>query len=68
MKSFRQLSLAAVLTLVLAISALAGDIQTPTLAGEIGTPGVTGEIGCPGIAGDVSTPGIVQLLLSLMGF
>lgn len=67
MKSFRQLSFAAVLTLVLSISTLAGDIQTPTVTGEIGTPGITGEIGCPGIAGDVSTPGFVSLLLSLMG-
>jgi hypothetical protein len=77
MKSFRQLSFAAVLTLVLSISALAGDISSPALTGDILTPGLTGDILTPGIAGDVGfpptagdvhIPGLVSLLLLSMGF
>lgn len=59
MRSFRQLCFAAVLTSVLAVTALAGETQTPPcVAGEIGCPGVAGEISTPGIAGDTQTPGI----------
>jgi hypothetical protein len=68
MKSFRQLSFAAVLTLVLSISALAGDISSPALTGDILTPGIAGDVGFPPIAGDVHIPGLVSLLLSSMGF
>ena len=67
MKSFRQLSFAAVLTLVLSISALAGDISSPALTGDILTPGIAGDVGFPPIAGDVHIPGLVSLLLSSMG-
>jgi hypothetical protein len=58
MKSFRQLSFAAVLTLVLSVSALAGNIGSPGIAVNIGTPGIAGNISTPGIAGNISTPGI----------
>lgn len=68
MKSFRQLSFAAVLTLVLSISALAGDISSPALTGDILTPGIAGDVGFPPVAGDVHIPGLVSLLLSSMGF
>lgn len=67
MKSFRQLSFAAVLTLVLSISALAGDISSPALTGDILTPGIAGDVGFPPVAGDVHIPGLVSLLLSSMG-
>jgi hypothetical protein len=69
MKSFRQLSFAAVLTLVLSMSALAGDILTPGITGDISTPGIAGHVGFPpSMAGDVHVPGLVSLLLSSMGF
>ncbi len=47
MKSFRQLSFAAVLTLVLSMSALAGDILTPGRTGDISTPRIAGDVGFP---------------------
>lgn len=74
MKSFRQLSFAAVLTLMLSISALAGVIGSPGATGNISTPGITSESSNPGIAGDISCPGIaadpgiLSVLLSLLGF
>ena len=67
MKSLRQLSFAAVLTLVLSMSALAGDILTPGITGDISTPGIAGDVGFPPVAGDVHVPGLVSLLLSSMG-
>jgi hypothetical protein len=47
MKRLRHLSCAAVLTLVLSISALAGDILTPGFTGDILTPGIAGDVGFP---------------------
>jgi hypothetical protein len=62
MKSFRQLCAALVLTMMLALPALAGDIAGPGIAsrGDIATPGITsrGDIGSPGIRGEMQTPGI----------
>lgn len=62
MKSFRQLCTALVLTMILALPALAGDIAGPGIAtrGDIATPGITsrGDIGSPGIRGDMGNPGI----------
>jgi hypothetical protein len=68
MKRLRHLSCAAVLTLVLSISALAGDILTPGFTGDILTPGIAGDVGFPPVAGDVHIPGLTSLLLSSMGF
>lgn len=73
----KRFSTAAVLTLILSFSVLAGEINTPGrngdqgtpgIAGEITTPGIAGDISTPGIAGDISTPGFVELLIALMGF
>ena len=73
----KRFSSAAVLTMILSFSVLAGeintpgrngDISTPGISGEISTPGIAGDISTPGIAGDISTPGFVQLLIALMGF
>jgi hypothetical protein len=53
MRSIRQSCVAFVLTLVLALSAFAGDIQLPsqTVAGEMSFPGET-------VAGDMLAPGV----------
>lgn len=65
MKTFRQFLAAAVLTLVLSFSGLAGDIQFP---GVTNSPSpqqssVTGEISMPGATatGDMPTPGVTAL-------
>lgn len=59
MKSIRQLCSAAVLTLMLGLPALAGDIDSPGKAacGDIGSPGIAtyGDMGNPGKAGGIQT-------------
>lgn len=62
MKTLQRFSAAFVLTLALALSAFAGEIQTgvtapppqATAQGEI-TTGVTGEIQFPGVTGNIGT-------------
>ena len=65
MKGFRQLCTAIVLTMMLALPALAGDIGSPGIAtsGDMGNPGKAGEIQT-GIAGDIQN-GIFTFFFSL---
>lgn len=76
MKSFRYLTFAVVLTLLLSVTALAGDISSPgiTAPGDIGTPGITAfaDVATPGKTGDQHNPGITEgvlgFLLDLIGY
>lgn len=68
MKTLRQLSVASVLVLALAISASAGEIQTPlttpTLAGEIQI-GVAGQIDTTVNGGIETGLSLIESLLAL---
>lgn len=54
MKNLRKLGAAVVLTSVLALSAFAGEIQTPPCAPP--EPGQTSTQPCAGLLGDADTP------------
>lgn len=64
MKNLRLFGAANFLTLILSVSAFAGDILTPGVTGEVTTPGVTGDILIPGVAGQMSFP--VTFILSVL--
>lgn len=65
MKTFRQFLAAAVLTLVLSFSSLAGDIQFPGVSSSPPQPqsSITGDISIPGATatGEMSAPGVIAL-------
>lgn len=69
MRSIRQFCAVFVLTLVLALSAFAGDMGFPgiTAPGEMQTPGVTAadEISIPGVTVDPLTEMSLGFLLNL---
>ena len=67
MKNFRRLFVAVLLTSVFAVSAWAGEVQTPgaPAPGDGHSPGasIMGDVETPGIAagGEIGTPGIAVL-------
>ena len=69
MSNIRQICTVVVLTLVLASSAIAGDMQAPgiTSSGEISLPGetVAGEISTPGVTADMVTEIALGILLNV---
>ena len=64
MKNLRKLGAATVLTCVLALSAFAGEIQTPPCAPE---PGQASTPPCASALGDMGTPAEASTTLGDMG-
>jgi hypothetical protein len=70
MKQLRQLCAAGALTLALALSAFAGDIDTPGITAPPPPPSqsVTGEIQTPGVtsSSDIAADSVLEIALDLM--
>jgi hypothetical protein len=70
MRSIQKLCAAFGLTIILAISAFAGDMLGPglTATGEMSTPGVsaTGDIQAPGVIADPTTEVALGFLLDVL--
>ena len=56
MKNLQQFAATTFLTLILSVSAFAGDVQFPGSTGDMPAPGVAGNMSGPGVAGDMGTP------------